>query len=458
MLKRLSDKFSNEVWQRDVYTMSRTKRVMVFWVRMFQVLIEEILTGDLRLRAMGLVYVSILSLVPLLAFAFSVLKGFGVQNRLQPILVSMFNPLGDKGPEIAAKVIDFVNNVKAGVLGTLGLVMLLYTVVTLVRKVEAAFNHVWRVREPRSLVAGFGHYLSVIMIGPLLFVTALGLTATVSSQTAVQHIIDWAPIGVLVVASAKILPYLFVISAFTFIYLFVPNTHVQFRSALTGGVMAGVSWELAGWIFTELTERSTRLAAIYSGFAILVMFMIWLYTSWIIVLAGAQVAFYVQNPELVRHGLKHNEFGGRTLERVALSIMYLIGRAYEEKHTPWSREQLARRLHLPTDIILTVLDRLEQRGLILVVREKIRRYVPAYDMSQMPLREVIMAVRRNPAKKGDPDRHIKSIPQAEDMMLKLDMKANEALGTITLKEYVNQGEAQELETKTVLLARQSTKK
>ena len=146
MLKRLSDKFSNEVWQRDVYTMSRTKRVMVFWVRMFQVLIEEILTGDLRLRAMGLVYVSILSLVPLLAFAFSVLKGFGVQNRMQPILVSMFNPLGDKGPEIAAKVIDFVNNVKAGVLGTLGLVMLLYTVVTLVRKVEAAFNHVWRVR------------------------------------------------------------------------------------------------------------------------------------------------------------------------------------------------------------------------------------------------------------------------------------------------------------------------
>ncbi|HEY3645030.1 MAG TPA: YihY/virulence factor BrkB family protein [Gammaproteobacteria bacterium] len=458
MLKRFTEKFSHEVWQQDVYSMTRSRRITIFWVRMFQVLIEDIFAGDLRMRAMGLVYVSILSLVPFLAFAFSVLKGFGVQNRLQPLLVDLFNPLGDKGPAIAAKVIDFVNNVKAGVLGTLGLVMLLYTVITLVRKVEEAFNHMWRVRESRTLLEGFGHYLSVIMIGPLLFVTALGLTATISSHDAVQHITDWAPAGVLFIAAAKVLPYIFVVGAFTFIYMFVPNTHVQLRAAFTGGLLAGISWELAGWIFTELTEKSTRLTAIYSGFAILVMFMVWLYTSWIIVLAGAEVAFFVQNPELVRHGLKRNEFGGRTLERVALSVMYLIGRAYEEKHTPWSREQLARRLHLPTDIILTVLDRLQQRGLIMVVKEKIRRYVPAYDMNQMPLREVIMAVRRNPAKKGDPDRHIKSIPQAEEMMRLLDMKANEALGTITLKEYVNQGEAQELETKTVLLARQSTKK
>jgi membrane protein len=457
MLKRFTDKFSQEVWQQDVYTMSRSRRVFIFWVRMFQVLIEDILTGDLRLRAMGLVYVSILSIVPLLAFAFSVLKGFGVQNRLQPFLADLFNPLGDKGPAIAAKVIDFVNNVKAGVLGTLGLVMLLYTVITLVRKVEQAFNQGWRVREPRSIVAGFGHYLSVIMIGPLLFVTALGLTATVSSQTAVQHIVDWAPIGVLVVAGAKILPFVFVISAFTFIYMFVPNTHVQFRAAVTGGAIAGVSWELAGYVFTELTERSTRLAAIYSGFAIVVMFMIWLYTSWIIVLAGSQVAFYVQNPELVRHGLKRNEVGGRTMERVALSIMYLIGRAYEEQHTPWSREQLARRLHLPTDLILDVLDRLRQRGLIVAIPGKIRRFLPAYDMEKMPLREVIMAVRRNPIEKGDADKHMKTIPQAEDTLRKLDMAANEALGKITVKEYVGSGEAQELETKTVLLARQSKK-
>ena len=99
MLKRFTDKFSQEVWQQDVYSMTRTRRIAIFWVRMFNVLIEDILTGDLRLRAMGLVYVSILSLVPLLAFAFSVLKGFGVQNKLQPLLENMFSAMGDKGPD-----------------------------------------------------------------------------------------------------------------------------------------------------------------------------------------------------------------------------------------------------------------------------------------------------------------------------------------------------------------------
>jgi membrane protein len=457
MIKKFIDTFTQEIWHRDVHAMTRSRRIVTFWVRMGHVMLDEIVTGDLRLRAMGLVYTSILSLVPLLAFAFAVLKGFGVQNKLQPVLVNLFAPMGPKGVEIAGKIIDFVNNVKAGVLGVLGLVMLLYTVISLVRKVEEAFNHVWRVREPRSLAEGFGHYISVIMIGPLLLVAALGLTATVSSHTAVEHIVDFAPIGVLLVAAAKLLPYLFVIAAFTFIYMFVPHTHVQFRSALTGAVVAGVAWELAGWLFTVLTVSSTRLTAIYSGFAILVMFMIWLYVSWTIVLLGSLLAFYVQNPELARHGLKKNEVGGRTMERVALHVMYLIGRAFEESHTPWSREQLARRLHLPTDLILDVLDRLRQRGLIMILSGKIRRYMPAADMEKITLREVILAVRQNPALQGDADRHIKPITQAEEVMHKLDQAATEALGSVTLKEFVTRGEAAELETKTVLLARHHKK-
>ncbi len=458
MLKKLTDRFSQEIWQRDVYDMTRSRRIFTFWVRMLHVISDELITGDLRMRAMGLVYMSILSLVPLMAFAFSVLKGFGIQNKMQPVLTDLFSPLGPKGAEIAGKVIDFVNNVKAGVLGTIGLVMLLFTVVTLVRKVESAFNIVWRVREPRSLREGFGHYLSVIMIGPLLLVAALGITATISSHTAVEHITDWAPAGVLLVALGKMLPYVLVIAAFTFIYMFVPHTHVQIRSALTGAVFAGVLWELAGWAFATLSVSSTRLTAIYSGFAILVMFMIWLYVSWTIVLVGSLVAFYIQNPELARYGLKHNEVGGRTMERVSLHIMYLIGRAFAEDHTPWSREQLARRLHLPTDLILDVLDRLRQRGLIILVTGRIRRYVPARDMSKIPLREVILAVRRNPMETGDPDKHIKSITQAEEVIQKLDRAADEALGGMTLKEYIDTGEAAELETKTVMLARQSIKK
>jgi len=452
-LKQFQDRFNREVWHQDVHQMGRSRRIVVFWVRMFHVLIQDIFAGELNLRAMSLVYTSILSLVPFLAFAFAVLKGFGVQEKMQPLLVNLFSPLGPKGTEMAGKVVDFVDHVKAGVLGTLGLLLLLYTVISLVRKVESAFNHVWRVREPRTFVEGFGHYLSVIMIGPLLLVGALGLTATVSSHTAVEHIIGWAPAGVLLVAAAKLLPYVLVISAFSFMYMFIPHTYVSFKAAATGAVAAGIAWELAGWIFATLVVTSTRLTAIYSGFAILIMFMIWLYVSWLIVLMGSQIAFYVQNPELVRHGLRRNEVGGRTMERVALHVMYLVGRAYHENHTPWSREQLARRLHLPTDIILDVLDRLRQRGLLMLVSGRIRRYVPATDMANITLREIVLAVRQNPVKTGDADRHIRSIPQAEGVIAALDRAFELALGNRTLKDLILEGEMEDLDTKTVLRAR-----
>ena len=453
MLKQFQDRFAYEVWHQDVHKMSRSRRIVVFWVRMFHVLIQDVMAGELNLRAMSLVYTSILSLVPFLAFAFAVLKGFGVQEKMQPLLVDLFAPMGPKGAEMAGKVVDFVDHVKAGVLGTLGLLLLLYTVISLVRKVESAFNHVWRVREPRSFTEGFGHYLSVIMIGPLLLVGALGLTATISSPTAVDHIVGASAGGVLFVAAAKLLPYVMVISAFTFIYIFVPHTYVQLNAAMTGAVAAGIAWELSGWLFATLAVTSTRLTAIYSGFAILIMFMIWLYVSWLIVLMGSQVAFYVQNPELVRHGLRRNEVGSRTMERVAVHVMYLIGRAYHEKHTPWSREQLARRLHLPTDIILDVLDRLRHRGLLMMVTGRIRRYVPSTDMENISIKEIILAVRQNPANTGDADRHIRSIPQAEGVVQAIDQAVLIAIGNRTLKDLVLEGEAEDLDTKTVLRAR-----
>ncbi|HET7175099.1 MAG TPA: YhjD/YihY/BrkB family envelope integrity protein [Gammaproteobacteria bacterium] len=453
MLTRLKEWFAREVWHQDVHKMTRSRRILVFWVRMFNVLFQDVQQGDLNLRAMSLVYTSILSLVPLLAFAFAVLKGFGVQNKMEPMLLNFFAPLGPKAGQFAGQVIDFVNNVKAGVLGILGLLLLLYTVISLVRKVEAAFNHLWRVREPRTFVEGFGHYLSVIMIGPLLFVAALGMTATVSSHTAVDHIVGWAPAGALIVALAKLLPYVLVIAAFTFIYMFVPHTYVQFKAALAGAAAAGIAWELSGWVFATLVVTSTRLAAIYSGFAILVMFMIWLYVSWLIVLMGSQVAFYIQNPELVRHGLRRNEVGSRTMERVALHVMYLVGRAYQEHHTPWSREQLARRLHLPTDIVLDVIERLRKRGLLMVVTGRIRRYIPATDMSNTTLKEIVLAVRQNPLDAGDADRHIKSIPQVDGVVHALDRAVELAVGNRTLRDLVNEGEMEDLDTKTILRVR-----
>jgi membrane protein len=426
------------VWHSDLRAMPWHKRILIFWMRMLLVLVQDFTSGEITLRATGLVYTSLLAIVPLMAFVFSVLKAFGVQESLEPFLFDFLAPLGEKGEEISGKIINFVDNVKAGVLGVIGLLVLLYAVVSLVQKVESGLNYIWRVREVRTLGERFSHYLSVLLIGPVLLVLALAITATISSHSMAQHIKDIGPFGPLLVLGIKLLPYLLVISAFTFIYAFVPHTHVQFRSALAGGVFAGVLWEFASWAFAALTVSSTRLTVIYSGFAILIMFMAWMYLCWLILFVGAQMAFYVQNPELVRHGHGHQDVGGRTLERLALPIMYLIGRCYYDSRVPWSREELARRLRVPTDTILDVLGRLRENGLVMLVSGRIRRYVPARDMGTILLRDIINAMRNNPPSAEDVDRYLNVVASVDEMMKKIDHAIDGVLGDVTLRVLVEQ--------------------
>lgn len=434
MLKKIHALWEREVWDRDVHAMPLARRLLTFWLRMLHVLSQDLAGGELTLRAMSLVYTTLLAIVPLLAFAFAILKGLGVQNQLEPLMLEFMTPLGSKGVEITGQIINFVDNVKAGVLGTLGLLLLLYTVISLVQKVEEAFNFVWRVREARSLTERFSHYLSVILIGPLFIVTAFGITATFSSHSVIQHFMQLEPLGHLLVIAAKTLPYLLVVSAFTFVYIFVPHTHVQFRAALAGGVFAGVLWEFAGWGFAVLTVSSTRLTAIYSSFAILIMFMMWIYLCWLILLAGAQVAFYAQNPELVRHGRGYRDVGGRALERIALHIMYLLGLNYHDNRLPWSREELARRLYLPTETVFDVLARLQDAGLALLVTGRIRRYVPGRDMGTILLRDIVGAMRRNPTRAHDVDHHLKSVEVVDHIVRSLDDAITASLGDTTLRD------------------------
>jgi membrane protein len=438
VLSRILKAFDRFVWHSDLRSLPWHKRMPIFWIRVLQLLIQDFWTGEITLRATGLVYTTLLSIVPLMAFVFAILKAFGVQEDLEPMLFDFLSPLGEKGEEISGRIINFVDNLKVGVLGVIGLLVLLYAVVSLVQKVENGLNYIWRVREVRTFGERFSHYLSVLVIGPVLLISALAITATISSHSMTQHIIEIEPLGRLLVVGIKLLPYLLVIAAFTFTYAFVPHTHVQFRSALAGGIFAGVLWQFASWAFEALTVSSTRLTIIYSSFAILVMFMAWVYLCWLILFVGAQVAFYVQNPELVHHGHGHEEVGGRTLERVALHVMYLIGRCYYDNKLPWSREELARRLRVPTDTVLDVLGRLRENGLVMLVSGRIRRYVPARDMGTITLRDIISAIRRNPPSSVDVDRNLRVVASVDEVMDKLDRAIDNALGDTTLRSLVEQ--------------------
>lgn len=357
-------------------------------------LIRDVLRGDLTLRAMSLVYTTLLSVVPLMALSFSVLKGLGFHNDLEPVLFNFLEPLGtDRAYVLTQRVTDLVENVSGTLLGSIGFVFLLYTVISMVQKIEESFNFVWRVDQPRSLGRRFSEYLSVIVMGPALTFAAFGLIAALGTSKFMRMVSGYEPFGTVIWLLGYLTPYLLVTGLFTFLYGFIPNCRVRLRAALIGGVFAGALWAASGLIFTSFVAGSTSTVIIYAGFAIAIVALIWLYISWLVLLLGAQLAFYVQNPHYLRPGRGEIRLNSSLRERVALSIMYLIVCNYCDAQRRWSINDLADHLDLPGAALGPIVNALESRKLLLLADDD--TWIPARDPHLIELTEVLDAVRND---------------------------------------------------------------
>lgn len=381
------------VWDVDLASQPRWKYWLIRALQVCYVVLQDLTDGQLTLRAMSLVYTSLLALVPLLAVSFSVLKGFGVHNEIEPILLNFLSPLGERGIEITSRIIGFVDNVKAGVLGSVGLALLLYTVISLIQKIESTFNYTWRVKQGRPLAQRFSDYLSVILIGPVLIFTALGITATLTSTAVVQKLAAIEVFGSLLNISSHLIPYLLIITAFAFFYIFVPNTKVRLSSALIGATTSGVLWEVTGWAFASFIATSTRYTAIYSGFAILIMFMLWVYLSWLILLVGASIAYYHQHPESLTAERRRLRLSSRLKEKLSLLVMFMVGQNHYQNRPAWTMDALAQRFKVPTDALEPIIEALEKSGLLASTAMEPPTYLPGRPLDSTEIKDVLDAVR-----------------------------------------------------------------
>jgi membrane protein len=360
-------------------------------LRMVYAILRDAVEGQLTLRAMSLVYTTLLSVVPLIALSFSVLKGFGVHQEIEPLLENLLLPLGDKGAELAAQIVQFVDHIRVDVLGIVGLVFLILTVLSLIQKVEEACNYVWQVDRARSLARRMSEYLSILLVGPVLMVAALAMIASIASSAIVGRISTMAPFGATLVAVGKLGPFLLVILTFSFCYGFVPNTRVQMSSALVGGVTAGILWTITGKLFASFVASSAQYSAIYSGFAIGVVALIWVYLSWLILLLGADVAFYHQNPLALRGGRTVPDLGAGARERLALAIMYLIAADFTQGRTGWTTPSLCARFAMSSRLVGSVIRALQRQALLLETDDG--RLVPGRDLASIKVADVLSAVR-----------------------------------------------------------------
>ncbi len=390
-MKALSAAVGKALWGPDLTGQPAILRLGYAIARHLYALVRDLLNGQLTLRAMSLVYITLLSTVPLLAFSFSLIKVFGVHNSLKPELYRLMAPLGTEGIEITDAVISAVDRVEGRLLGSLALALFVYTAIAMVQKVEETFNYVWQVTRPRSLVRRISEYVAVLLIGPVVMTTALGLIASIYSDVLVQRVLAIEPFGSVMLLIGKALPYVLIIAVFTFLYKFLPNAPVQLRAAATGGVLAGGTWSFVGAVFASALASSGTRNVIYSTFAVAIAALIWLYVSWLILLIGAQIAFYVQNPVALRIGRQELQISNGLRERIALNIMYLIGLDFRYGSSRCTTRSISSETNLPGLTLGPVIAELEAAGLISATHEEV--LVPGRDLSHITLADILAAVR-----------------------------------------------------------------
>jgi membrane protein len=258
------------------------RRLLTFVVTVVRRFIDD----RCLLHASALTYTSLLSLVPLLALMFAILKGLGVQRRLEPLLLSRLS----LSPEVTANILTYIDNTNFSTLGAVGAAALITTVISVLGSIEASFNHIWRVRQGRPYWRKVTDYVSTVLITPLLLLAAVTVTSSLQQEALLQTMLQTEFIGPLARRVLELTPMAFNIVALGALYAIMPNRRPRAVPVLLAAIIAGYAWQFVQSTYVSLQVGVARSNAIYGALAQLPVTLVWFYVSWVIVLAGAEIA------------------------------------------------------------------------------------------------------------------------------------------------------------------------
>jgi membrane protein len=393
--------------------------------------LRDLSRGQINLRAMGLVYTTLLALIPLLAFSFAVLKIFGARHDLEPIVREFFLPLGSTAAQtLTTQVLQFASRV-SNVVGWVGLALLAWTLVGTIKKVEDSFNFLWHVEQPRSLARRLAEYTGIIICAPIVLVGFVGLLHAAIATAQVQEVVQVPRLRALGFALA---PFAMVTAFYTALYMVIPNTRVHWRAAFIGALVGGVLWVAVGKFFTAFVVYSTRLTIVYAGFAFVVAALLWTYFGWIILLAGAQLSFYVQNPAYLRLGLQQLRLSSIEVEQLALKVMYLVGRTHSAGGRRWTVNRVATELGLPGIAVAQTVSTLEEAQLLSLTDTN--ELVPARDIGRIKVYEILDVARRQGSHHGA-SRQV-PMPPVDRLLAQIEEARRQRCGELTLRELIDE--------------------
>jgi membrane protein len=359
-LQRIIRFVREEMWDVQLDPRSWAGRAVSFL--QFSVMIGQGFVRDmLLLRASALTYFTVLSLVPMIAVMVSIANAVGVTGNFAEAIV---DNLAAGSPDAREKILEIIENVNFGALGTLGAAMLFLTTVLAIGNIEHSFNHIWGVKKGRTWARRLPDYLAVLVIAPILTGAALSARTTLESQTAVQYLLSTPGLSTLYAYGLGYLPTLVLGLAFSFLIWFLPNTKVNTLSAILGGVIAAVLVAGAQNAYLGLQIGVARANTVFGTFYAIPLLFVWLYCFWAIVLFGAEVAFAHQNLNLYRDEVRGHKAGPADREAIALSIALEIARAFRDRSEAWTSDSLAEALNVPVRAVRDLLGYLEGGGIV----------------------------------------------------------------------------------------------
>lgn len=390
-LNELYTFFTETVFQRnDKSWKNPLLRMLIRVYKLIFYMVRGMLNHGTLVRSAAMTYYTVTSLVPILAVAFALVKGFGLADSMVQSLYGLF----PQYPEAIDYVVAFAENALArtrgGLMASVALVMLFWSIIQLFGSIESAFNNIWEVKTTRSIARQWSDYLAVTLIVPILWIVAYAVGG---------HLEDiWQDTWYFRILS-YLLSMILMWVMFTLLYLIIPNAKVKLSSALTAGIVAGTIFLLFQWGYVYLQKAMTSYNAIYGSFAALPLFLLWVQISWQILLIGGELSFAFQN--ITRFGEEHEwqRISYDQRRKVMLAAMVIIVRHFQKHGGALSAAAIREELNLPTRIINDVLFQLTRAGQLIDARqsdnEREASYAPAYDIARMTLYGVLSAVENH---------------------------------------------------------------
>ncbi|HVN95318.1 MAG TPA: YhjD/YihY/BrkB family envelope integrity protein [Syntrophorhabdaceae bacterium] len=399
MITRAIAFFRTGIWEMSLKDRPAVTMYAIRCVRVVMLAIRTYMKHDCSRIATVLTYYSLLNVVPLVAVVFAMAKGFG----LKKVVVKQIADMADKAhwqANVTDQIIGFadsvLNQAKGGIIAGVGVVLLLWTVISILGKIEDSFNTIWEVKRPRTLVRKFTDYLAIMILAPVLLAISSSVTIAATGQikVIVQSISLLGMFSSFIFLLLKLLPYFTIWFLLTALYLIMPNERIPVRSGILGAVVAGTLFQIVQWVYIKFQIGVASQGAIYGSFAALPLFLGWLQTSWMIMLFGAEIASAGENEETFGFHPDYSRLSDAQKKILLLRIFHLIVKRFAAGEKPATAREIAHNLEIPFSFVREMLADLALIGLVAEIAKGVRKdasFQPALSIEDITIKKVLDA-------------------------------------------------------------------